>query len=200
MSTQQTLDAYNLYHDIYDQEVLDFWNNFPTSTVDAFRQNLSGKKVLNVGSGSGRDALLLRKSGLDVVCVDGAEEMVRATKRLGFESHLQTFDALEFPQAEFDGAWVYTSLIHVPPAEAKAALAKIATFIRPHGTLLMGVILGNGAKIVERGSMPGAQRLFQYYQVDEITSLVESSGYQLVFQDEYQPHNTVYLNQVYKLA
>jgi SAM-dependent methyltransferase len=199
-SANPTIAAYNQYHQVYDEEVAAFWNKFPQTTVQAFCNSLPGNNVLNVGSGSGRDAVILRGQGLTVTCLDASPKMVEMTRQLGFPSRVAEFSHMQLPAQEFDGAWAYTSLIHVPPAEAAQAIQAVARALKPHGTLLIGIILGQDAGMVTRKTMPGAQRYFKYYTKPEITNLVSPLGFELCYEEEYQPHNTIYLSQVYKLA
>ena len=83
MSNDPTIEAYNTYAVLYDQEVTDFWNNFPKSFVDKFKEQTQGKHLLNLGSGSGRDAVILRDEEFNVVCLDASKEMVELTGQMG---------------------------------------------------------------------------------------------------------------------
>jgi SAM-dependent methyltransferase len=198
MTNNPTIDTYNKYAQAYDQEVIDFWDNFPKKIVDDFCAALPGNTVLDLGSGSGRDALLLREHGLQVTCVDGSEAMVAMTKSLGFVSHLMDFSELAFEPGSFDGAWAYTSLIHIPKDQAGGVLRHVHELLRPKGVLLFGAINGEGERIVERKTMPDTQRFFRFYTPDELQGLVETAGFVFLSQENYQPHNSVYLNQLYK--
>ena len=58
---KKTINTYNATAKEYDEETADFWEKFPTTFIDAFKKEIKGK-VLDVGSGSGRDALILEKA------------------------------------------------------------------------------------------------------------------------------------------
>ncbi len=109
----QTITTYNQLAKEYDDETVDFWNRFPSECIDEFAGRISGK-VLNVGSGPGRDSVLLRNRGIDVTCLDASEAMIAMTEAQGFRSVLGDFAAMPFADDEFDGIWAYTSLLHVP--------------------------------------------------------------------------------------
>lgn len=198
MNTNPTIDAYDKYAQVYDEEVIDFWNNFPPEFLDSFVDKLSGKRVLNLGSGSGRDAVLLRDKGLEIVCVDASTSMVEITDHLGFESHHTTFEQLDFPDESFDGVWAYTSLIHVPPSDAKVVIEKIHAMLKLDGIFVMGAIEGETAGMVERDTMPGVSRYFKKYSRSELRALVESCGFRFMSEQDYQPHSSIYLNQLYQ--
>lgn len=195
-----TIQTYDQYAQTYDEEVVEFWDNFPEDFIDKFVSYLPGKRVLDLGSGSGRDALLLRARGLEVVCLDGSKTMVDMTTNLGFESHLATFSELNFPNASFDGVWAYTSLIHVPSNDARDVIKNIHTLLRPKGCFAIGVIEGDTAGMVERKTMPGTVRYFKNYGREELRQLIVPLGFEYVYEKDYQPHNSIYLNQLYTLA
>ena len=197
MQKDPTIATYDKYATVYDEGVIDFWRNFPSEFIDKFVVSLSGKRIVNLGSGSGRDALLLRQHGLDVVCVDASSSMVDITNHLGFESHKMTFAEMDFPKESFDGAWAYTSLIHIPPREAEAAMRAIHGFLKPKGIFAIGAIEGETAGMVEHKTMPNASRYFKKYDRDELKLLVEKCGFKFMAELDYQPHNSVYLNQLY---
>lgn len=198
MSSNPTLDAYEKYAEIYDREVIDFWKNFPREFVTDFRDLTPGKRVLNLGSGSGRDALLLRETGMEVFCVDGSSTMTRITNTLGFESLVSTFDELELEPNSFDGVWAYTSLLHLPKSELAETLARIHGWLRQDGAFALGMIEGDGERDVVRDSMPGESRLFAYYSSDELISRAGEAGFEFISQVDYQPRNSKYLNQLFR--
>ena len=198
MNDEQTLAAYSQFAHSYDASVVDFWAEFPRAFVQHFVQKLPGKRILNLGSGSGRDALLLRNAGLDVVCVDGACSMVAMTSGLGFESYLATFDQLPFCEDEFDGIWAHGSLLHIPKAEAPTTLTRLRALLRPKGLLAVGVIRGTGDALVAHPIMPDAQRYFQFYQSDELRQLIEPLGFDFLHQTDYELPYDTFLNHIYQ--
>lgn len=197
MSINRTIAAYDKYAEIYDQETIEFWEKFPRSVIAEFIKLLPGKRVLNLGSGPGRDALLLREAGLDVLCVDASAEMVRRTQDLGFESTSSDITALDYPNDEFDGIWAYTSLLHVPTDKMITLLHRTRSWLRIHGVLLIGMIEGEFQGEITQDNMPNMKRYFKYYQESELIELISQAGFELRYQERYQPHRKVYLNQLY---
>ena len=110
---QKTIDTYNKMAREYDEETVDFWNRFPRTTIDSFAKSVSGK-ILDVGSGPGRDGLLLKEQGLNVICLDASEEMVKSCQNKGLQAVVGDFNQIPFADKSFDGVWAYTSLLHVP--------------------------------------------------------------------------------------
>jgi len=192
-----TIQAYNKYGQIYDQEVIEFWDNFPKTTIDEFYKRLNGKRILDLGSGSGRDALILKDRGLEVVCVDASTEMVKTTRQLGFETIESDFNNLKLENNSFDGVWAYTSLLHINKEEVKEVLKEIYKSIKPNGIFLVGLIEGVFEGEVERENMPGEKRYFRYYAEKEIREMVDNVGFKFEFQERYTPHSKTYLAQIY---
>ena len=197
MPNSPTIEAYDKYAEIYDQEVIEFWDNFPVEFLQKFATSLPGKRILNVGSGSGRDALLLRDIGLDVVCPDGSESMVKMTSDLGFDSHLADFEDIDFRSATFDGIWAYTSLIHIPKVESESVIRVLHTLLKPEGVFAIGVIDGEAEGEVERKTTPGVRRYFKNYHKQELREMVEQQGFDFLYELDYQPHNSTYINQLF---
>ncbi len=192
-----TLRTYNAIHDLYDAETRDFWEKFPVTTVKKFVSGLHGKDVVNLGSGPGRDSIILRDNGLNVTCIDGSKEMVAMTSRLGFKSILCNLKSLQFGEGTFDGAWAYSSLIHLTFEESKALVEKICNFLKPGGLLFLGLIEGSGHELRSVGDSDYA-RYFEYYNREKVAELVKGIGFKLVYQDTFQPGNHVYLNYIFR--
>lgn len=200
MADKDTIAAYDQFAESYDRSVVDFWDNFPTEIIDELAAKSPGKKLLDLGSGSGRDALLLKRHSFDVTCADGSKSMVTMTEKLGFESALCDFNDLPFADASFDSVWAYTSLIHVPVEEVRGVLAKVHGLLKPGGTFVFGAIEGSSqAERVEHRTMPGATRYFRYYHRGELKELVESCGFEFIIGTIYEPggHHT-YFQQLFR--
>lgn len=198
MKSNPTVSTYDKYHDVYDNETIEFWKLFPPVVIQSFVSSLPGKRILNIGSGPGRDALILKDQGLDVMCVDASKEMVTRTKFLGFESRLMDMREIDFPPESFDGIWAYTSLLHIPKADVKIVLHKFSTCLKDNGVILCGMIEGSFDGDIIRESMPNAKRYFRFYTEDEITQVFTSAGFELLYQNKYQPNKMIYLNQIYR--
>ena len=114
MADQETIKTYDLMAQEYDEETADFWSKFPYKIFDKFTANLPNNGlVVDIGRGQGRDALILEDHGFQVVCLDASQTMINLTRLKGLTSELADFLQIPFPNNTFDGAWAYTSLLHV---------------------------------------------------------------------------------------
>lgn len=193
-----TIKTYDKYAKEYDQEVIEFWENFPKIIIDKFCEDLKGKKILDLGSGSGRDALILRDKGLEIVCADASKEMIKITNNLGFESIESDFQNYDFSKEKFDGVWAYTSLLHINKEEMKKILKKIYKTLKPNGIFLIGMIEGIYEGEIERENMLGEKRFFRFYEEQELKNIIEKIGFKFEFQERYKPHSKTYLSQIYR--
>lgn len=182
----KTIQAYNqmAYH--YDNETKDFWDKFPQTFVDKFVELVDGR-VLDVGSGPGRDGLILKRRGLDIICLDASEVMVKICQDKGLESVKADFNNMPFEDEVFNGIWAYTSLLHVPKSDIFTSLKELGRVLKLGGVLGLGLIDGKGEQYRKSigVTMP---RLFVYYTKSEIEKLLENSGFEILYFEQFKPH------------
>lgn len=191
-----TIRTYNVINELYDAETRDFWDRFPMDIVRKFLELLPGDEILDLGSGPGRDAVILRNHGLNVTCVDGSENMVNMTARLGFNSVLSDLRVFDSPDKKYHGIWAYSSLIHLNFDEAKKLVGKLSDILKDGGVLFLGLIQGDGHDVINAAGS-SFTRYFEYYHHEKIMALVENSSFRLVFHDSFKPGNQVYLNYIF---
>jgi ubiquinone/menaquinone biosynthesis C-methylase UbiE len=193
---QQTIDTYNNMAREYDDETVMFWDRFPRTFLNTFIE-LSGRKVIDVGSGPGRDGLLLQQAGKEVVCIDASEAMVKLSSERGLESVVASFEDLPFGNESFDGVWAYTSLLHVPKKDMTTPLNEISRVLTPAGIFALGLIEGDTEEY-KVSSGVGAPRWFSFYQKDEVEDRCREHGFELVYFETFKPGSKNYLNFIFR--
>jgi ubiquinone/menaquinone biosynthesis C-methylase UbiE len=189
---KQTIDTYNKLATEYDLETADFWQRFPHSFFDKFIE-LSGKKILDVGSGPGRDALILKEKGLEITCLDASEEMIKICSAKGLQAIVGDFNNLSFSDEFFDGVWSYTALLHVPKSEIHIPIQEIKRVLKKDGVFGLGLIEGEGEMYKETAGV-NLPRLFSFYKKEETKELLERNGFELLFFQTFKPGSKNYLN------
>jgi ubiquinone/menaquinone biosynthesis C-methylase UbiE len=194
---KQTIYTYNKMAKQYDENTVDFWDEFPRTFLDKFVE-LSGMKIVDVGSGPGRDALLLQKTGKEVVCVDASEAMVELSSERGLKSVLAGFDNLPFENESFDGVWSYTALLHTPKKTIDVPLTEICRVLKPSGIFALGLIEGD-TEAYKESSGVGMPRWFSFYQKEEVEIICNKHGFELVYFEMFMPRsNKNYLNFIFQ--
>ncbi len=193
---QQTIDTYNKMAKGYDEETANFWEIFPRTFLDEFIK-LSGKKIIDIGSGPGRDGLLIKQAGKEIICIDASGEMIRLSFDNGLESVLASFDNLPFENNSFDGAWSYTSLLHTPKKLISTPLQEIFRVLKPSGIFALGLIEGKTEEYKESSGV-NMPRWFSFYQKEEIENLCKQNGFELIHFETFKPRSKNYMNFIFR--
>lgn len=120
-------------------------------------------RVLELGTGSGRDAAAMLSRGIDVDPTDASAELAaEATRRIGRPVRLLRFDELS-AREEYDGVWASASLLHAPAAELTDDLRRIHRALRHGGVFTASFKAGNGE---------GRDRFGRYYIYPDRESLL----------------------------
>ncbi|MEL6064142.1 MULTISPECIES: class I SAM-dependent methyltransferase [unclassified Methylobacterium] len=106
---------------------------------------LSGKRILDIGCGTGTLAKRLSEDGAAVTGVDpGAAALAQARAAVpGARFEAASGEALPFPDASFDGAVLLNALHHVP--DPAGALVEAARVLVPGGCLVVVEPLASGS-------------------------------------------------------
>lgn len=131
-----------------------------------------GARVLEIGSGGGRDAALMEELGLRVRRTDVTPGFVRLLREQG-----QVADDLTSADGPYDAVWASASLLHVAradlPTVLPTVLARLAAVTRPGGLLRVAVKEGDGDGWSTHGSIR-SPRHFTYWRAD--VSVTRSPG------------------------
>ena len=188
----RTIDTYDRHAATYDEETRNFWEKFPSTFLDTFAAEAQ-YRVLDVGSGPGRDALLLDSHGLEVTCLDASKSMVELCISHGLTAIEGDLLSLPFPDGSFDGVWSYTSLLHLPRIEAARAMLEMHRVLRANGVLGLGLIEGDTEEY--RDNMgEGTMRLFTYFTKEEVESLLTLAGFTVLSFETITPGKRRYLH------
>ena len=193
---KKTIDSYNLFAQEYDDQTSIFWDKFPRTFFDKFVSATKGK-VLDVGSGPGRDGMMLKEKGLEVVCLDASEAMIKLSSAKGLDSVLGDFNNLPFRGNKFDGVWAYTALLHVLKSEINKPLKEIKRVLKPKGIFGLGLIEGETEEYRESLKV-GAPRLFSYFKKEEVEELLQKHNFEVVYFETFKPGSRNYLNFIAK--
>jgi SAM-dependent methyltransferase len=107
--------------------------------------------LLDLGTGSGRDALAFRKAGYQVTALDPSPAMAAlAREHAGVPVRVLRAQDLQDTGA-YDGIWACASLLHVPWDELPGVFRRLERALRPGGVLYASFKPGEGERTVDDG-------------------------------------------------
>ena len=108
---KETKSAYDKYAKEFEERTKNYIENYLLNDINLFIQNLKGDKILDLGSGPGRDSLFFKTKGLHPISIDISESMVELCKQKGLEAHVMDMEDLQFENNSFDGCCVFYCFI-----------------------------------------------------------------------------------------
>lgn len=110
-------------------------------------RDIGSARILDAGSGSGRDALAFLRLGHAVEAFDASPMMIAATQaHAGVPTRLMRFEdfAWEHP---FEGIWACASLLHVAAVDLPGVIDRLAAHLVPGGALYLSFKHGIGERL-----------------------------------------------------
>ncbi len=143
----ETIDTY----DRLAPNKIDFWEEAEGHTIkyfdfafgEPYKNNIC-KKIVDIGSGSGRDMLVLRGKGYDAYGVEPSKEI----QKLVSKKHPELRDKLindflpdlaNCPDNYFDGALCTTVLMHLPADSLNESIKNIKRIVKNKGRVIISV-------------------------------------------------------------
>jgi SAM-dependent methyltransferase len=112
-----------------------------------------GGRILDAGSGSGRDTFAFIQKGYNVDAFDASANLAALSTRLtGVPTQVVRFQEFESGPA-YDGIWACASLLHVPAEELEAALSRLVRALKPGAALYVSVKHGTGQRMASDGRL-----------------------------------------------
>ncbi len=195
---QATIDVYNRTARLWDEsKQLFFWKE----KFDDFVQLVQGKRVIDIGCGTGKDAHLFIDAGFDYVGIDLSKKMLEVAKEREPRANFQLMDLyhLDFPSRSFDGFWADTSLLHVPKKDIGHVLESIKKLLKTGGVGFISMKqVGDKGNVVDgiahehRFGME-FDRYFALYTIDEFKHILEDVGFAIVKNHVYKKANKNWL-------
>jgi SAM-dependent methyltransferase len=143
----------------------------------------TGARVLEIGSGSGQDALALEEHGVSVRRTDVTPGFVDLLRADGHRADVldPLVDDLADPEsagAPYDGVWANACLLHVARADLPTVLRRLAEVTRPGGLLRLSLKEGDGEGWSTHGSIEAA-RMFTYWRSADLEAALIATGWRV---------------------
>jgi SAM-dependent methyltransferase len=178
VTSDGTVRAYDLDAASYAAVAAAVPDRVRTVLEDLARSLGPGARVLEIGSGGGRDALLMEELGLVVRRTDITPGFVALLRGRGHDCALldPLVDDLSAPHGNYDGVWANASLLHVARGDLATVLARVAGVTRPGGVLRISLKEGDGDGWSTHGSIRNP-RHFTYWRADALRAVVTGAGW-----------------------
>lgn len=126
-----TLDYYNQKAADYVRDTRDV--DFSVLQNEFVSQLRPGGRILDLGSGSGRDSKAFLDMGFDVVAIDGSKELASlASEYLKRPVECVSFQDYE-PEGLFDGIWACATLLHLSVDDIQMVMKKYTAVLNEGG-------------------------------------------------------------------
>ena len=164
---KKTIESYNKNAKEFSKKFKDNMDLERRREFQRFIDLLNGKKILDLGCGSGEHSLFFKEQGLDVTAIDLSEEMIKLCKEKGLNVFLMDIENLNFPENSFDGIWAVSSLLHIPKHKIDKVLKKLNALLKNNGILYICLKEGNGEEAI-KDNFENTSRFFSFWQEDEL--------------------------------
>ncbi|MFX0115314.1 MAG: class I SAM-dependent methyltransferase [Candidatus Hodarchaeota archaeon] len=150
--------------------------------LDFFIASMTGKRILDIGCGPGRDAKYLSMANFEVFGIDLSRNFLDIAEKNAPRAKFRLMDMrkLDFPGGFFDGIWAAASVLHIPKKDALSTLRGFRTVLKSEGLLYIGLYHGQGEKMIIASQYDNKERFYALYSVNEAKQLLRRAGFQVV--------------------
>ena len=190
---QSSEKLYDSFASEFEERTKDYLQRYILEDANLFMKNLKGKRILDLGSGPGRDANFFKEHGFSPICADISGKMVELCLQKGLEAYQMDLENLKFSSSSFDGIWAYTSLLHMPKANFPKILDNIASFLSDNGLFYLGMKEGDFEDWQSDAKYNNEKRFVSLYRDDELRKLL-SGLFVIIHDSKIHLGGSTYLN------
>lgn len=190
--------TYDLYAEKFEEKFGSHFQQYVKEEADIFRSKLSGKEIVDIGSGPGNHAQYFHDKGFQVLCVDFSGPMLKLCREKGLKTKQMDIEDWKLPENSADGIWAYACLLHIPKNKINQVIENCRKTLKPSGILGVVVKEGIGLKVETDEKYPGTRRLFIYFTEEEIKKLFEKQ-FEIIHSSKTVKNNHVFLNYLLRL-
>lgn len=186
--------GYDLYASSYDESLV-YLNSFEKNSLEKLLGDLRGKRVLDLGCGTGRIIQMLKESGAEVVALDISEKMVNATKRKfpDIECVVGDSENLPFEDGSFDMVLGLFWIVHL--GDLRLSFDEVYRVLKNGGRFILSNI--NQKKAPKLTTKSGENIVIEsyYHMPKKVVEALEYSYFDVV-RDEFIYEKDVWVNQI----
>ncbi len=186
--------GYDLYASSYDENFM-YLNSFEKTSVEKLLGDLKGKRVLDIGCGTGRIIQMLRERGAEIVAFDISEEMLGIVNRKfpNIECVVGDSDELPFEDESFDLVLGLFWIVHL--GDLRASFDEVYRVLKKGGRFILSNI--NQRKAPKLTTKSGENIVIEsyYHMPQKVVEALEYAYFDVV-RDEYIYDKDVWVNQI----
>lgn len=156
---------------------------------------IKGKKILDVGCGTGRDCREFSKLGFEVDGIDVSEEMLKFAKKEVPNAHLYQMSMENLTSdRKYNGIWVCSSLYHIKKKDVFDILKSFYKILEEEGLLFITVKEGVGQGYSKRDYFGNLKKFYAFYKYYELIRLLEGANFDVfLMEKEYKDQTWINL-------
>jgi 2-polyprenyl-3-methyl-5-hydroxy-6-metoxy-1,4-benzoquinol methylase len=168
------------------------------SQMDDFIERLKpGSRILDLGCGPGQCSKYFAERGFDVTGIDFSEKFLEIARENVPDVEFIQADILEHPfeQERYDAVWANAVLLHFTTEEVTELLSRIQEALSSKGVFYASFMEGSGERLFERVDKGVEDRRYFYDRnLDEIKSLVQDAGFEILSTDRLEAGPVVFIH------
>lgn len=187
-------EGYNLYATAYDDS-LGYLNSFEGDLFLKLVGDIKGKKVLDVGAGTGRIIHNLNMAGGEVTAVDLSENMLKVLKKKfpRIEAKQGDIEELPFEDETFDVVVATFVIVHL--RELQDAFDEVYRVLKPGGVFIVTNINQKKAPKLKTRDNKTVVIKSHYHRPENVVEALEKSFFKIEA-NEYLNEKKVWVNQI----
>ncbi len=190
-TTSVRVSVINAYDDIAEA----YWSAYQEADEadwgywEDFLIACKGKKVLDMGCGTGDATVYMYKRGINVCGMDLSDGMLRMATKNSDDIFWIKGDVCNcpFPDKSFDGIVLSYTINHLNKEMCDQTFKEINRLLRDEGYLLVAYHVGEGEELVVEPLNPSLKIYYRYYTRDYISELLP--GFRLISYNQRESLN-----------
>lgn len=181
---QETFDTWNKVAFLYQEKFMDL--TLYDETYDFFCNSIVTKKakLLEIGCGPGNITkyILSKRSDFDILGIDIAPNMIELAKKNNPTAEFAIMDSrhIDTLKEKYDGIVSGFCLPYLSYFEGRKCLENCTKLLNDNGLLYVSFVEGKREDSGYKTSSTGDRTYFYYYNVKEITGLLEKLKFQII--------------------
>ncbi len=179
VKNKQVIKVYNKIAPHYANE---FDSNPDAKFLNIFIKHLNGKKVLDIGCGTGKQTKFLHDYGFNVEGIDLSSGMLKIAKQKYPNIKFKKADVrnLKHKTNSIDGIWAGFVLFHINRKDFIKTIKGIQKILKPKGVFALAMQEGKGDVVFDEPLLPKEKIYLWLYTKRELKKILSQNGFKVI--------------------